>query len=100
MVDGSMLKPGSTTLIHGCTHYLPHWSFPFPQCWLLLAMLFSSFALNLANAIHLQMFLRTIKVDYSTWKLPNTMSPAAQIQPVERPAVLRTQFWCFSMTWA
>lgn len=35
-----------------------------------------------------------------TWKLPTIMSPAAQIQPVERPAVLRTQFWCFSMTWA
>lgn len=40
------------------------------------------------------------KLDYCTWKLPTMMSPAAQIQPVERLAVLRTQFWCFSMTWA
>ncbi|KAF3842070.1 hypothetical protein F7725_024021 [Dissostichus mawsoni] len=40
------------------------------------------------------------KLDPRTWKLPTIMSPAAQIQPVERLAVLRTQFWCFSMTWA
>lgn len=35
-----------------------------------------------------------------TWKFPTMMRPVAQIQAVESPAVLRTQFWCFSITWA
>lgn len=71
-------------------------------CFLFCCQMLNLKTLEKTSCVDVEQFLDTVSKVYAscTWKLPTIMSPAAQIQPVERLAVFNKQFWCFSITWA